>query len=179
MVGHLGEVDPLPQREFLLRLGGEDSSLPLESIDTVSGGTWLNAALERYPAVVLGSAAAARLGVGPSMQVLVGGVWCTVVGVLAPVPLARELDSAVLVGGDASASYLGFDGHPTTVYTRTDPAFVSDVQAVLGATANPSAPSEVRVSRPSDALAAAEATDDAGRRWCRCGPRWVVRSRRC
>ncbi len=127
----------------------------------VAEGTWLNLALERYPAVVLGSAAAARLGVGPSMQVLVGGVWCTVVGVLAPVPLAKELDSAVLVGWEASASYLGFDGHPTTVYTRASPAYVADVQAVLGATANPSAPSEVRVSRPSDALAAAEAADDA------------------
>jgi putative ABC transport system permease protein len=131
---------------------------------TVSSGTWLNAAVEKYPAVVLGSAAAARLGViaaGPEVQVLVGGIWCTVVGVLAPVPLAKELDSAVLMGWAGATTHLGFDGHPTTVYTRTDPDYVTDVQAVLGATANPEAPSEVRVSRPSDALAAAEATDDA------------------
>lgn len=131
---------------------------------SLSSGTWLNEALAKYPAVVLGSSAAARLGViaaGPDVQVLVGGVWCTVVGVLAPVPLARELDSAVLVGWTGAASFLGFDGHPTTVYTRARPDAVTDVQAVLGPTANPEAPSEVKVSRPSDALAAAKATDDA------------------
>ncbi len=40
----------------------------LDLLDTVGGtvanGTWLNAATERYPAVVLGSAAAKRLGLG-------------------------------------------------------------------------------------------------------------------
>lgn len=128
---------------------------------SVSSGTWLNEASARFPAVVLGASAASRLGAGPSMQVLVGGVWCTVVGVLAQVPLAEELDSAVLIGWTGAATYLGFDGHPTTVYTRARPAYVTDVQAVLGTTANPSAPSEVQVSRPSDALAAGEATDDA------------------
>jgi putative ABC transport system permease protein len=131
---------------------------------SMSSGMWLNGAVEQYPAVVLGSAAAQRLGViaaGPDVQALVGGIWCTVVGVLSPVPLAKELDSAVLLGWAGAVSYLGFDGHPTTVYTRTRPDAVTDVQAVLGPTANPEAPSEVRVSRPSDALAAAEATDDA------------------
>jgi putative ABC transport system permease protein len=37
---------------------------------------------------------------------------------------------------------------------------VEDVQAVLPATVNPENPEEVTVSRPSDALAAQEATDD-------------------
>jgi putative ABC transport system permease protein len=36
---------------------------------------------------------------------------------------------------------------------------VEDVQAVLAATANPENPNEVQVSRPSDALAAKQATD--------------------
>ncbi|WP_309032610.1 ABC transporter permease, partial [Streptomyces alfalfae] len=58
-------------------------------------------------------------------------------------------------------SELGFDGYPTTIYTRADESSVGDVQAVLGATANPETPSETTVSRPSDALAAKEATDDA------------------
>jgi putative ABC transport system permease protein len=38
---------------------------------------------------------------------------------------------------------------------------VTDVAGVLAATANPASPEEVEVSRPSDALAARAATDDA------------------
>ncbi|MEV4495168.1 ABC transporter permease [Micromonospora arborensis] len=131
---------------------------------TVRSGTWLNGATERYPAVVLGDAAARRLGLGaagPDVQVQLGGRWFTVVGILAPAPLAPELDSSALVGWPAAATYLGFDGHPTTVYTRSQEASVEAVRNVLGATANPEAPNEVQVSRPSDALAAAAATDEA------------------
>jgi putative ABC transport system permease protein len=128
----------------------------------LADGTWLNAATARYPAVVLGSAAARRLGIGAAgadMQVYLGGKWFTVIGVLDPVPLAPELDSTALVGWPAAVSYLNFDGHPTTVYTRTADASVEAVQAVLAATANPQAPNEVKVSRPSDALAARQATN--------------------
>ena len=124
---------------------------------TVADGSWLNAATARYPAVVLGATAARRLGTGPA--VYLGGRWFTVVGVLNPVPLAPELDTAALVGWPAAASYLGFDGHPTTVYTRSVDAQVEAVRAVLAATANPANPDEVKVSRPSDALAARRATD--------------------
>jgi putative ABC transport system permease protein len=129
---------------------------------TLDSGIWLNDATARFPAVVLGSATAERLGVGsadPGVQVSVGGVWFTVIGVLDPVPLAPELDSAALVGWSAAQSHLGFDGHPTTVYARTDEAQVEVVRAVLASTANPKAPDEVMVSRPSDLLAARQATD--------------------
>jgi putative ABC transport system permease protein len=133
----------------------------LSLLDTVSArivsGTWLNAATARYPAVVLGAAAARRLGSVPA--VWLGGRWFTVVGVLAPAPLAPELDSSVLVGWPAATTYLGFDGHPTTVYTRSLDSQVEAVRAVLAATANPENPNEVKVSRPSDALAAQRATD--------------------
>jgi len=123
----------------------------------VASGSWLNAATARYPAVVLGAVAARRLGSVPS--VYLGGRWFTVTGVLAPVPLAPELDSTVLVGWPAATEYLDFDGHPTTVYTRSDDAQVTAVREVLGATANPENPDEVKVSRPSDALQARQATN--------------------
>jgi putative ABC transport system permease protein len=129
---------------------------------TVASGTWLNPATGRYPAVVLGAKAAARLGIGTASQAIriwVGGHWFTVVGVLAPVPLAPELDAAALVGWPAAASMLSFDGYPTTVYTRTRDDAVTEVQAILAATANPEHPNEVNVSRPSDALAAGRAAD--------------------
>jgi putative ABC transport system permease protein len=131
---------------------------------TLTSGTWLNAATSRYPAAVLGAAAARRLGIGAAgadIQVYVGGTWFTVIGILDEVPLAPELDSAALVGWAAAESYLDFDGHPTTVYTRSDEAAVEAVRAVLASTANPEAPNEVEVSRPSEALEAQRATDRA------------------
>jgi putative ABC transport system permease protein len=128
----------------------------------IARGRWLNGATAGYPAVVLGAAAADRLGVGTAgvgQQVWLGGQWFAVVGVLQPVPLAPELDTAALIGWDVAAGGLGFDGYATTVYTRTRPDSVEAVQAVLAATANPQAPNEVQVSRPSDALAAQQAAD--------------------
>jgi putative ABC transport system permease protein len=130
----------------------------------VASGTWLNDATAQYPAVVLGAKAAERLGIGaagPDLQIWVGGQWVTVVGTLDPVPLAPELDQAALVGWQAGRRYLGFDGSPTTIYTRTDPDMVEPVRGVLAATVSPAQPNEVEVSRPSDALAAQAAADVA------------------
>ncbi|MFI7129650.1 ABC transporter permease [Nonomuraea sp. NPDC050153] len=138
--------------------------LPATVGATLRGGTWLNAATERYPAAVLGSSAAQRLGVGsigPDTQVVIGGVRFAVVGVMNPVALATELDSGVLVGWPVAESRLGFDGHPTTLYTRSEESKLEAVRQVLAGTANPEAPNEVDVSRPSDALAAKQATSQA------------------
>jgi putative ABC transport system permease protein len=128
----------------------------------LAGGAWLNEATHRYPATVLGAKAADRLGVvraGPDQRVWLGGQWFTVVGVLAPAPLAPELDTAALVGWPVAEERLGFDGYPTTIYTRAEEESVTAVRDVLAATANPEAPNEVEVSRPSDALAAQQAAD--------------------
>ncbi|AUH40006.1 ABC transporter permease [Streptomyces sp. CMB-StM0423] len=128
------------------------------------GGTWLNGAMSRYPATVLGATAAERLGVGhakPGTQVLIGERWFTVVGILDKAPLAPELDAAALIGWPAARQELGFDGRPTTVFARTQEAYVEQVGEMLGATANPEAPGEVQVSRPSDALAAKQAASRA------------------
>ncbi|MEV5439508.1 ABC transporter permease [Streptomyces sp. NPDC052682] len=128
----------------------------------VRRGRWLDAATERYPAVVLGATTAQRLDVyAPGTRLWIGGRWFSVVGVLDPVPLAPELDSAALVGWPAARTYLRFDGHPSTVYVRAEDSQVTAVREVLAATAYPQKPGEVRVSRPSDALAAREATESA------------------
>ncbi|MFD9962027.1 ABC transporter permease [Amycolatopsis sp. NPDC058986] len=129
----------------------------------VRAGQFLNAANQRYPVTVLGSEAAARLGVDhvdPERppQVLIGDVWFTVAGVLDPMPLAPEVERSVLVGWDAAKALLGFDGHPGTVYVRASESEVDSVRSVLGATLNPAAPNEVEVQRPSDALAAQQLT---------------------
>ncbi|GAB3460477.1 ABC transporter permease [Actinophytocola sediminis] len=138
--------------------------LPATVGATVADGQWLTRATARYPAVVLGAKAAERLGITtarPDVQILVGGRRATVVGILAPAPLAPELDSAVLLGHDAATRYFGFDGHPTTIYTRAREDAVHQVRDVLAATANPERPYDVAVSRPSDALAAQHAADQA------------------
>ena len=135
---------------------------------TVRQGRWLDRATERYPAVVLGSAAATQLGidrVGVKVWLAGGGGlaghWFTVIGILDPNVLVPDLDRAAFVGYPIAASLLGHDGHPSTVYLRADPDQVSAVESVLAATANPESPNEVNVSRPSDALAARVAAKGA------------------
>ncbi|MBO2462307.1 ABC transporter permease [Actinomadura violacea] len=120
-----------------------------------ASGRWLDAATERYPGMVLGSEAARRLGVDRAGgRVFAGGRWFVVLGVLRPAELAPEIDRSALVGWDAARRYLGFDGHPTTVYERSTDASVDDVRDVLARTVNPEHPEEVEVARPSDALRA-------------------------
>jgi putative ABC transport system permease protein len=131
---------------------------------SVAQGRFLNAATARLPVVVLGAAAAERLGIGriyPGERVWLGGQWFYVAGILTPAELAPEIDTSVLVGFSAAKRYLGFDGHATTVYVRTETSQVSAVQSVLAATANPQAPNEVNVSQPSAALEARAAAQGA------------------
>ncbi|HEY4023441.1 MAG TPA: ABC transporter permease [Pseudonocardiaceae bacterium] len=122
---------------------------------TVASGTFLNGATDKYPAVVLGSVAAQRLGIDKvGEQVYIGTRYFTVVGILNSVPLAPEIDRSALVGWSAAQTYLGFAGHPTTVYERSDPSQVDAVYQVLAATVSPQDPGSVQVTRPSDVLAA-------------------------
>lgn len=139
----------------------------LDLLDAVSGqvaaGRWLDDALAAYPTVVLGATTAERLGItrtDGTVAVWLGEEWFTVVGVLAPAPLAPELDAAALVGWPIAEELLGYDGAPTRLYERSTESQLDDVRAVLPATVNPANPEEVSVSRPSDALAAQNAADE-------------------
>jgi putative ABC transport system permease protein len=136
--------------------------LPDTIRSTMAAGHWLAEPGASFPTTVLGAQAAQRLGVDRitmQTQVVVGHRRFTVVGILAPAPLAAELDFGVFVGWSAAQRYLNFDGHPTSIYTRTRPDAVVAVRGVLGRTINPAAPEEVRVTRPSDVLAAQAMTD--------------------
>jgi len=138
-----------------------------DMLETVSGeiasGRWLDEALAAFPTVVLGATTAERLGISQadgSVAVWLGERWFTVVGILAPAPLAPELDAAALVGWPIAETLLGYNGAPTRLYERSPESQVDDVRAVLPPTVNPANPEEVRVSRPSDALAAQAAADE-------------------
>jgi putative ABC transport system permease protein len=131
--------------------------LPRAVGTTVAQGSYLNAATAKVPVAVLGATAAKRLGIDrvfPRERIWLGGQWFYVAGILHPAVLAPEIDSSVLVGFPAGETYLGFDGHPSTIYIRAQTDQVSAVHSVLAATANPEAPNQVNVSQPSAALVA-------------------------
>jgi putative ABC transport system permease protein len=129
---------------------------------TVRRGVYLNAATVRYPAVVLGSKAAERLGIDkPGVKVWLGEHWFTLVGILDAVELAPDLDNTALIGLPIAKQLFAAEGSATTIYVRADPEDLEDVRRVLGATANPEHPDEVDVSRPSDALEARAAAKTA------------------
>ncbi|BCJ39505.1 ABC transporter permease [Actinoplanes ianthinogenes] len=124
---------------------------------TLAHGRFLDAALVRYPAVVLGHYAATVLGirdVGGQPRVWLGDRWFTVVGVLAPIELAPELDTAALIGAPVATADFGYEGHPTRIFVRAQTSRTGEVAGLLGRAADPSHPEEVAVSRPSEALTA-------------------------
>ena len=137
----------------------EAASLDLLAViaTTPADGHYLNAATAREPVAVLGATSAQLLGIDriyPGERIWVGGQWFYLAGILRPAVLASEIDSAVLVGYPAATRYLGFDGHPSTVYLRAQNERVNAVDSLLASTANPENPSGVSVSQPSDALVA-------------------------
>jgi putative ABC transport system permease protein len=131
--------------------------LPKTVGTTVATGTYLNAATANEPVAVLGAAAAQRLGIDrlfPGERIWIDDQWFYIAGILNPAILAPSIDSSVLVGYNAAKHYLGFDGHPSTIYVRAQNGHVNQVQGLLAATANPQNPSQVDVSQPSSALVA-------------------------
>ncbi len=137
-----------------------DETLGLELAD----GEFLNGATSAYPAVVLGSVAAQRLGitaVDTPVLVRIGDRWFSVVGILKPNALAPELDRSAIIGPEIATDVFGTASSFDTLYVRTTPKVIDQVRQVLAATANPPNPEEVRVARPSDALEARAAAETA------------------
>ncbi|QES43009.1 ABC transporter permease [Streptomyces venezuelae] len=127
----------------------------------VGEGRWLDRASERLPVTVLGSVAADRLGVtAPGEKIMMGDSYVVVIGILEPVELVPTLDRVALVGFPAAEKYFGFDGHPSMIFERSPDDTVEDVREVLARTVRPGDEGSVKVSRPSDALAAKAATDE-------------------
>jgi len=138
-------------------------SLPSAAETSVAQGVYLNAATSREPVCVLGAAAAQLLGIDrvfPGERIWItgvngsGGMWLYVAGILNPAVLAPDIDSSVLVGFPFAEQYLGFDGHPSTVYVKATDSRVNAVDNLLAAQANPEDPSGTNVSQPSSALVA-------------------------
>lgn len=152
--------------------GGQSGGLAIRACDgslltTLDGrlrrGRFLDAADARYPVTVLGAEAAHTLGVtAPGGRVWLGGHWFAVAGILDAFPLAPEVDRSALVGFPVAKRLLGYDDHPSRIYIRAEQDQVEAVAGLLGASANPAAPDEVTVNRPSDALTARVAVAQSG-----------------
>ncbi len=142
------------------RTGGISvTAADLDLLDTlraeIAAGVWLDEASSTLPTTVLGNTAARRLGIDETgVRVWMDDRWFTVIGILAPVELASELDSSAFVGIPLAEDLYEHDGSPSTIYVRSDVDYIEDVRAVMGRTANPEDPSEVEVTRPSDVLEA-------------------------
>lgn len=124
---------------------------------SLAAGSYLNTATQNEPVAVLGAQAAQYLGIDrvfSGERIWVGSQWFYIAGILKPAVLAPAIDTSVLVGFPAAEHYLGFDGHPSTVYLRARQDQVTAVDSVLAATADPEDPGYVDVSQPSDALVA-------------------------
>jgi putative ABC transport system permease protein len=131
--------------------------LPRTVGTTIAQGSYLNTATAQEPVAVLGAAAAERLGIDrvySGERIWADNMWLYVAGILKPAVLAPEINSSVLVGFSTAKRYLGFDGHPSTIYVRAGTGEVNTVDNLLGATANPQNPGQVDVSQPSAALVA-------------------------
>jgi putative ABC transport system permease protein len=124
---------------------------------SIARGRWLNAATAREPVAVLGAGAAAYLGIDrvyPGERIWAGGMWFYVAGILRPAALTPEVDASVLVGYPAAEKYLGFDGHPSEIYLRTQTSRTVAVNNLLSDQASPEDPSEAAITQPSAALTA-------------------------
>jgi putative ABC transport system permease protein len=152
-----------PVNTNALTVGASTLGLPAAAGTSLAQGEFLNAATVREPVCVLGAAAAQLLGMdrvfgGERIWVTgvngSGGMWLYVAGILHPDVLAPDIDSSVLVGFPFARQYLGFDGHPSTVYVKATDSQVNRVDNLLAAQANPENPSGVDVSQPSSALVA-------------------------
>jgi putative ABC transport system permease protein len=139
----------------------------LALLDTLNGdvvdGQWIDEATSTYPAVVLGSVAADRLGirsVDESTYVYVGDQYVQVLGILAEFPLSADLDRSVIMGRQAAADFYDTEVVPAVIYTRVADGEIDVARDLIPATADPENPEEVTVSRPTDALEAQAAADD-------------------
>jgi putative ABC transport system permease protein len=141
-------------------------AVDVDLLDTLEGsvarGGFLNEATSRHPATVLGSVAAERLGITRTgVRVWIEDRWFTVVGIAEELPLSPDLDRSAMIGRPVAQELFDAEESASQIYVRVDPEDVEDVRGVLAPTVNPENAEEVNVTRPSDALEARAAADDA------------------
>jgi putative ABC transport system permease protein len=123
----------------------------------MASGHFLTALSNRYPQVVLGSAAAQNLQIlraGGHVIVYLGNTWFTVIGILKPCLLDSSLNSEAFISLPVAERLFQVLPNPTEIYVRTTQNAVTQVSNLLPPTANPQDASSVSIDRPSDVLEA-------------------------
>jgi putative ABC transport system permease protein len=127
-------------------------------------GRFLDDAADRLPVIVLGNVAAERLGIRslePRPRVYLGENWFTVIGIADELPLHPDLERGAFIGATIAEQLFDTPAAPTSIYLRVNPDSIDDVVDVLPATISPESPDQVEITRPSDALAARQAAEEA------------------
>lgn len=140
----------------------------LDLLEPVNGsiafGRFHDATSVEVPAVVLGSLAAERLGVRhltghPTVNI--SGTDFSVIGVLDEFErLNTDLNRTAIIGLDVAAELFETPDNPGAIYAQVRPEQLDDVRDLIPSQANPFAPGEVAVSRPTEALEIREVIDE-------------------
>jgi putative ABC transport system permease protein len=127
-------------------------------------GRFLDDAADRLPLIVLGDVAADRLGIwslDPRPRVFLGEAWFTVIGIADELPLHPDLERGAFIGTTIADQLFATPRAPSSIYLRVNPESIDAVVDVLPATISPNSPDQVEITRPSDALAARRAAEEA------------------
>ncbi len=90
-----------------------------------------------------------------------GENWFTVIGIADELPLHPDLERGAFIGATIAEQLFDTPAAPTSIYLRVNPDSIDDVVDVLPATISPESPDQVEITRPSDALAARQAAEEA------------------
>jgi putative ABC transport system permease protein len=132
-------------------------NLPAVVSTGLASGHFLTALSDRYPQVVLGSAAAQNLQIlraSGNVLVYLGNRWFSVIGILKPSLLDSTLNSEAFISLPVAERLFQVAPNPTEIYVRSTQNTVTQVANLLPPTANPKDPSSVSTDRPSDVLEA-------------------------
>ncbi len=140
----------------------------LKYLDVIGGnltdGRFIQDGLSDIPVTVLGSVTAQRLGINnlsTPTKIMIENEWFGVVGILEELKIHPDLDRSVFIGYGVAKTLFDINEEPTTIYLRANPTFIEDVVEVLAPSMNPENPDQVEVTRPSDALEAQQAAEEA------------------
>ena len=140
----------------------------LDLLEPVNGsvafGRFHDATSVEVPAVVLGSLAAERLGIRHLVghpTINISGTDFAVIGVLTEFEtLNTDLNRTAIVGLNVATTLFETADNPAAIYAQVPPEQLDEARELIPAQANPAAPGEVAVSRPTEALEIREVIDE-------------------
>ena len=140
----------------------------LDLLEPVNGsvafGRFHDTTSVEIPSVVLGSLAAERLGIRHLVghpTINISGTNFAVIGVLNEFEtLNTDLNRTTFIGLDVAAKLFETPDNPSAIYAQVRPERLDDVRDRIPAQANPAAPGQVAVSRPTEALQIREVIDE-------------------